>query len=148
MPVTTIRARDNNPLKFAPDTSAALAQLLQPPLRGFMSAPEAMQDAMTDLLGHTVGTLEGMRAAMQGMLDRFEPAQLEARLGAGGVLDKLMPGNRRAQLWALYLQHYGRISEGAREDFDDLFGKAFVKAYEEHVERIAAARRALRQQGG
>lgn len=139
--VTTIKARGNNPLKFAPDAAAALAQMVQPPMRGFMAAPEAMQDAMTDLLGHAAGTMEGTRAALQGMLRRFEPAQLEAQLAEGGMLDKLMPGNRRARLWELYLQHFGRISESAREDFDELFGKAFVKAYEEQADRVAAARR-------
>jgi FHA domain-containing protein len=141
VPVTAIQARGNNPLKFAPDAVAALTQMMQPPMRGFMAAPEAMQDAMTDLLGHAAGTMEGTRAALQGMLRRFEPAQLEAQLAEGGVLDKLMPGNRRARLWELYLQHFGRISESAREDFDELFGKAFVKAYEEQVDRVAAARR-------
>ena len=144
VPVTTIRAKGNNPLKFAPDATAALTQLLQPPMRGFLAAPEAMQDAMTDLLGHTAGTMEGTRAAMQGMLRRFEPAQLEAQLAEGGMLDKLVPGNRRARLWELYLQHHGRISEAAREDFAELFGRAFVKAYEEHADRVAAARRARR----
>ena len=139
--VTTIKVKGNNPLKFAPDASAALAQMVQPPMRGFMAAPEAMQDAMTDLLGHAAGTMEGTRAALQGMLKRFEPAQLESQLAEGGMLDKLMPGNRRARLWELYLQHFGRISEGAREDFDELFGKAFVKAYEEQADRVAAARR-------
>ena len=141
VPVTTIQARGNNPLKFAPDAAAALAQMVQPPMRGFMAAPEAVQDAMNDLLGHAAGTMEGTRAALQGMLRRFEPARLEAQLAEGGVLDKLMPGNRRARLWELYLQHFGRISESAREDFDELFGKAFVKAYEEQADRVAAARR-------
>ena len=75
------------------------------------------------------------------MLRRFEPARLEAELAEGGVLDKLMPGNRRARLWELYLQHFSRISESAREDFDDLFGRAFAKAYEEQADRVAAARR-------
>ena len=141
VPVTTIQTRGNNPLKFAPDAAAALAQMVQPPMRGFMAAPEAMQDAMTDLLGHAAGTMEGTRAALQGMLRRFEPARLEAELAEGGVLDKLMPGNRRARLWELYLQHFGRISESAREDFDDLFGRAFAKAYEEQADRVATARR-------
>jgi FHA domain-containing protein len=141
VPVTTIRAKGNNPLKFAPDAAAALAQMVQPPMRGFMAAPEAMQEAMNDLLGHAAGTMEGTRAALQGMLRRFEPERLEAQLAEGGVLDKLMPGNRRARLWELYLQHFGRISESAREDFDELFGKAFVKAYEQQADRVAAARR-------
>jgi len=144
VPVTTIQARENNPLKFAPHAKAALAQLLQPPVQGFMAGPEAMEDAMADLLGHAVGTMAGTRAAMRGMLERFEPARLEAQLGGGGVLDKLLPMNRQARLWELYLQHYERLSEAAREDFQELFGRAFVKAYEEQADRIAAARKSSR----
>lgn len=141
VPVTTIKVRGNNPLKFAPDAVAALTQMVQPPMRGFMAAPEAMQDAMDDLLGHAAGTMEGTRAALQGMLGRFEPARLEAQLAEGGLLDRLMPGHRRARLWELYLQHFGRIGESAREDFDELFGKAFTQAYEAQADRVAAARR-------
>jgi type VI secretion system FHA domain protein len=144
VPVTTIQAKNNNPLKFAPDGASALAMLLQPPMRGFMAAPEAVQDAMADLLGHTVGTMAGTRAAIEGMLRRFEPAQLEKQLSSGGVLDTLVPMNRRAKLWELYLQHYDRISEGAREDFQELFGRAFIKAYEEQADRVAAAQRGRR----
>jgi predicted component of type VI protein secretion system len=44
----------------------------------------------------------------------------------------------------LYLQHYERLSEAAREDFQELFGRAFVKAYEEQADRIAAARKSSR----
>lgn len=142
--VTTIKSKDNNPLKFAPDASAALAQLLQPPMRGFMAAPEAMQDAMTDLLGHVVGTMAGTRAAIHGMLARFEPARLEAQLTRGGMLDAMLPMSRRARLWELYLEHHGRISDSAREDFHELFGKAFVKAYEEQADLVAASRRSRR----
>jgi FHA domain-containing protein len=139
--VTVIKPKGNNPLKFAPDATAALMQILQPPMRGFMSGPEAMQDAMNDLIGHSLGTMEGTRAALHGVLERFQPAKLEAQLASGGMLDRLVPMNRRAHLWELYLKHYGRITESAREDFDELFGKAFAKAYEEHAQRVSAARR-------
>ena len=141
VPVTIIHTKNNNPLKFAPDAAAALAAVVQPPMRGFMAGPEAMQDLMADLLGHAVGTMAGTRAAIEGMLKRFEPDQLEKQLSKGRVLQTLVPMNRRAKLWELYLEHYGRISEAAREDFQGLFGKAFVKAYEEQADQVAAARR-------
>jgi FHA domain-containing protein len=144
VPGTMIQPRGNNPLKFAPDATAALVQMLQPPMRGFMPAGEAMQDAMNDLIGHSLGTMEGTRAALHGVLDRFEPARLEAQLAGGGMLDRLVPMNRRARLWELYLQHYERIIESAREDFDELFGKAFAKAYQEHAERVTSSRRSDR----
>ena len=134
--VTTIRGRNNNPLKFSPDAQLAMEQLVQPPLRGFMSAPAAMQDAMHDLVGHSIGTMAGMRAALAGVLQRFEPQQLEAKLAERSMLDNLLAMNRKAKLWDLYLQHFDAIRNEAQDDFDTLFGKAFVAAYEEQLDRL------------
>ncbi len=138
--VTTIQARNNNPLKFSPDAGVAIEQLLQPPMRGFMMGPVAVNDVMDDLLGHAIGTMAGMRAALTGVLDKFEPGKLENKLAGNSVLDSVLPMNRRAKLWELYLQHYKRIREDAHEDFHDLFGKAFVEAYEEQLDRLDQAR--------
>lgn len=137
--VTTIRSRNNNPLKFAPDAQLAAQQLLQPPLRGFMAGPAAMQDAMHDLVGHSIGTMAGMRAALAGVLGRFEPQALEAKLSARSMLDSLLPMNRKAKLWDLYLQHFESIRSDAHDDFHTLFGKAFVAAYEDELDRLPRA---------
>ena len=136
--VTQIQARSNNPLKFAPDGATGVEQLVQPAARGFLEGPAAMQDAMFDLVGHSIGSVQGMRAALEGMLDHFDPTELETKLGAGRLLDSLLPMNRKARLWELYLQHYRAIREEAQEDFHSLFGKAFVAAYEQQVERLKA----------
>jgi FHA domain-containing protein len=138
--VTTIQARNNNPLKFSPDAGVAIEQLLQPPMRGFMMGPVAVNDVMDDLLGHAIGTMAGMRAALTGVLDKFEPGKLENKLAGNSVLDSVLPMNRRAKLWELYLQHYKRIRDDAQEDFHDLFGKAFIEAYEEQLDRLDQAR--------
>ena len=138
--VTTIRARNNNPLKFSPSAEAALGQLLQPPLRGFMAGPVAMQDAMHDLVGHSIGTMAGMRAALAGVLSRFEPHQLENKLAGKSMLDSLMPGGRKAKLWDLYLQHFESIRNDAQDDFHNLFGAAFVAAYEEQLDQLPPPR--------
>ena len=138
--VTTIQAKNNNPLKFSVDPQAALAQLLQPPMRGFLPGPDAVRDAMDDLLGHNIGTMAGTRAALQGMLKRFEPARLEAGLASKGVIDAVLPMNRRAKLWELYVEHYKQVQDAAQDDFHELFGRAFVKAYEQQLDRLAAAR--------
>jgi FHA domain-containing protein len=134
--VTQIMARSNNPLKFAPDTRTGVEQLVQPATRGFLEGPAAMDDAMRDLVGHSIGTVAGMRAAIEGMLDRFDPAALEKTLGAGSMLDNLVPASRKARLWELYLQRFRGIKEEAQEDFHALFGKAFVAAYEQQVARL------------
>jgi FHA domain-containing protein len=134
--VTVIQQRNNNPLKFSPDAKAALEQLVQPPLRGFLDGPHSMDDAMHDLVGHSIGTVAGMRAAVEGVLRRFEPQALEEKLVGASVFDSLIPINRKAKLWDLYLQHQESIREEAQEDFHTLFGKAFLAAYEQQVARL------------
>lgn len=136
---TLIQARGNNPLKFSPDARAALEQLLRPS-RAYMTGPAAVDDAMNDLLAHAVGMLAGMRAAMAGVLDRFEPEVLQTRLGQSGPLDTLLPARRDARLWRAYASQHRRIREDAQDDFQRLFGKAFSQAYDEQAARISSRR--------
>lgn len=134
--VTVIQQRGNNPLKFSPDATTGIEQLLRPTMRGFLSGPDAMTDAMHDLVGHAIGTVAGMRAALDGMLGRFAPGELESKLVGKSLLDSVLPMNRKAKLWELYLQHFEAIREEAQEDFHSLFGKAFLAAYEQQLERL------------
>ena len=144
--VTLIGSRDNNPLKFVPDGRSALNQLLAPkPVRGFMEPQRAMRDAYDDLLAHQVGFVAGMRAAMHGLIGRFDPAALEDRLASRSVLDSMLPANRKARLWELFSTLYVEVSREAEDDFERLFGRAFVEAYEEQIARIEAA--AVKQSG-
>jgi FHA domain-containing protein len=134
--VTMIVGRENNPLKFSPDAGVALAHLLNPPPRGFMPPVAAMQDAYDDLRSHTFGFMAGMRAALAGVLARFDPHNLERRLTQKSMLDSLLPMNRRAKLWDLFSEMYHEISKEAEEDFHTLFGREFLRAYEEQVARL------------
>lgn len=133
---TMIVARENNPLKFSPTAEAALQHLLSPPTRGFMPAAPAMRDAFDDLRAHQFGFVAGMRAALAGVLDRFDPAELEGRLTQRSGLMSLLPGSRKARMWEIFTEHYAQISNEAEDDFHSLFGKAFLKAYEEHIEQL------------
>jgi len=142
--MTVIQARENNPLKFSPNARAALSYLLQPPAAGFMTAPEAVHDAMNDLRTHQVGVMAGLQAALEGVLERFDPRLMEIQLGPG-VLDGLAPARRRARLWQLYVDRFHAVRGDGGENLQRLFARAFVSAYEEQVDRLergqAAARR-------
>jgi FHA domain-containing protein len=139
--VTVIQARNNNPLKFSPDAQSALEQLLQPTMRGFLQGPAAVTEAMDDLVGHAIGTMAGTRSALEGVLARFAPQDLEAKLAARSVVDSVLPMSRKARLWELYLRHHEAIREEAQEDFHALFGKAFLSAYEQQLEQLRRERR-------
>ncbi|MEO7151826.1 MAG: type VI secretion system-associated FHA domain protein TagH [Burkholderiaceae bacterium] len=138
--VTMIVARENNPLKFSPSVDVALGHLLGPTARGFMPPALAMRDAYDDLRAHQFGFLAGMRAALEGVLLRFQPAALEAKLTQKSVLDSLLPSGRKARMWDLFNELYTQISSEAADDFHELFGKAFLKAYQAHIDELARDR--------
>lgn len=141
---TMIVSQGNNPLKFSPDIAFALAQLLTNRSKGFMRCEEAMRDAYDDLRAHQFGFMAGMRAALAGVLKRFEPAELEARVVQRRLLDNLLPASRKARLWDLFEEQYSEISREAADDFHALFGQEFLRAYEEQVELL----REKREEGG
>ena len=138
-----IVAQGNNPLKFLPTPEAAMMQMLGPKMPGFMRTADAMQDAFDDLRAHEIGVIAGMRAALSAVLKRFDPAVLEQRLGKGGLLDALVPNARESRLWNLFSERFHEILLEAEDDFQALFGQAFIKAYEEQV----ALDRARRKRG-
>ncbi|MDP5240082.1 type VI secretion system-associated FHA domain protein TagH [Uliginosibacterium sp. 31-16] len=136
--MTMIVSKNNNPLKFSPDVNFALHQLLQPQgSKGFMAPVEAMRDAYDDLRAHQIGFIAGMRAALAGILGRFRPAELENRLSDKSFLDSVLPANRKAKLWDLYEQRYSDILSEAEDDFHSLFGREFLRAYEEQIDRLS-----------
>jgi FHA domain-containing protein len=134
--LTMIAPKENNPLKFSPTVEAALAHLLTPQGRGFMDPLHAMQNAYNDLRSHQFGFLAGLRAALAGVLERFSPEELEHRLTQKKVIDALLPMNRKAKLWDLFTERYQDISREAEEDFHALFGREFLRAYDDQIAKL------------
>lgn len=134
--VTIISVQANNPLKFLPNADSALLQLLGKKMPGFMRADVAMRDAFDDLRAHEVGVIAGTRAALTEVLGKFDPAVLGDRLAKGSVIETLMPSARKAKLWDMYLERYLQIRREAEDDFQSIFGRAFVQAYERETARI------------
>jgi FHA domain-containing protein len=131
--VTMIASGRNNPLKFSPDARLALRYLFGPQMPGFMEADEAMRDAYADLRAHEFGFMAGLRAALSAVLKRFEPSQIESRLPDKGGINALVPMNRKGKLWDMFSELYRQIALEAEEDFHALFGREFLRAYEEHI---------------
>jgi FHA domain-containing protein len=134
--MTMIVARENNPLKFSPTVDAALQHLLGERTPGFMAAAPAMRDAFDDLRAHQLGVMAGMRAALEGVLARFDPQQLEGKLTKQSPISSLIPAARKARLWELFQGLFAQLQSEAQDDFDELFGRAFLRAYEEQLDRL------------
>ncbi|WP_339498035.1 type VI secretion system-associated FHA domain protein TagH [Pseudomonas canadensis] len=135
MQQTMIQPAENNPLKFAPNADEALLLLLRHGNQAFMAPDLAVRDSFNDLRAHQLAVMAGVEAAIKHLLTRFEPAQLEERMGKPGGLSSIFNGSRQAQYWQQFTELYSNISREAQEDFQDLFGREFSRAYEEHSAR-------------
>jgi type VI secretion system protein len=132
MQQTLIQPLENNPLKFAPNADEALLLLLRGGNQAFMAPDQAISDSFDDLKAHQLAVMAGVQAAIGQLLKRFEPAALEARLEHPGGLAGLLSGSRQARYWQQFTELYGQIASEAEDDFQDLFGREFSRAYEEH----------------
>ena len=132
---TMLRARDNNALKFSVTTEDALAALLQPDRPGYQPPVTAAQEAFDDVRGHELAVMAGVQAALMALLRRFEPGALEKRL-MPGMLDNLLPAARKARTWELFCVTYKDIAHDAEGDFQSVFGREFVRAYDAQVRKL------------
>jgi type VI secretion system FHA domain protein len=138
--MTTLRPTENNPFKFSVGPDEALERLLLRPNPGFLPPVQAAQEAFDDIQAHEMAILAGLRAALRALLARFEPTALEARLDPASGFDKLLPMARKSRIWEQFAEEYGRVAADAEEDFMQLFGEAFTRAYEDQIYRLSQTR--------
>jgi type VI secretion system FHA domain protein len=123
---TRIAARANNPLKFAPDAAEALMLLVKThSSRGFLEPVDALRDAHNDLQVHQLAMVAGMRAAVHELISRLGPEEGPAR-----GMARYIPALHEAQLWQRHLRRHAHLLEHLDDDFDAIFGREFLRAYE------------------
>jgi type VI secretion system FHA domain protein len=132
---TMVASKDNNPLKLMSDPQEALAFLLDTKDRtgGFLAPVQAVGDAFDDLRAHEVALFAGMRAALLGAIQRFDPKTLEVELekSAGGL-----GLNRKAKLWEQFAAFQQKLARDAEDDFNKVFGREFMGTYMAQVKRL------------
>ena len=132
---TMVASKDNNPLKLMSDPQEAMAFLFDTKDRagGFLDPVQAVGDAFDDLRAHEVALFAGMRAALLGTIQRFDPKLLEVELekNAGGL-----GLNRKAKLWEQFAAYQQKLARDAEDDFNKVFGREFMGTYMAQVKRL------------
>ncbi len=129
---TIIRARGNNPLKFAASDDDALAALLGTGRESGLSPAAAITESLRDLRLHEIATMAAMQSAVHSLMREMAPGKLEG--GASGLL----PAQRKARAFEAYEALHTRITQALADDFDSVFGRAFARAYEQTVREASA----------
>ena len=106
-----------------------------------MAPVDSMADAFDDLRAHEVGVIAGTRAAFTEVLRRFDPKELEQRLGKGGFLDGILPGHRDAQAVGALRRALPGGVQGCAGRLRFALRPRLHEAYEAEVRRARAERR-------
>ena len=123
---TTISARDNNPLKWAPPHRVAV-DLLQEDEAGFLKGAEAFRASFADLRRHGASMLAGSRSAVQHVLDELSTDAMEANL-------KRQPLHfvvKSDAAWKTFKERHAHISAD-KDSGESGVERAFRSGYEQH----------------
>jgi len=128
---TVIGSSEVNPLKFLATPSEGVEALVHERGPGYLPPDAAIAASYRDLADHQMRTWLAVQAALRRMIDRFDPASIEAELAEAGLLETLLAGGRGAKLWQLYEDRYRDIAKAAEDRFLGEVGADFRTAYEE-----------------
>jgi predicted component of type VI protein secretion system len=78
-----------------------------------------------------------MRGAILGALRRFDPQALEKIVEKAGGFSF---GGRKAKLWEAFVAHQQKLAQEAQEDFDKVFGRDFMAAYQSQLRKLKTGR--------
>jgi len=134
--MTTIRATENNPLKFSATVDEALDKMLIHPSASYLAAIPALREAFADLQAHQLAVMAGMQAALKAALGRFEPDALERDCEQRTRRSNFLPGMKKARQWDNFVHYYAEIATSVEEDFGSLFGEEFARVYDEQIARL------------
>ena len=141
MELTMIRPAENNPLKFAAGGGdEAMQNLLFRKGSSYLPPRRAMREGFQDIKDHQVAMMAGMQAAFRALLERFEPGRLEKRFDKAGGWS-LLDLQKKSDYWSKFVEEYAEVKEQAEEDFQNLFGSDFSRAYEGQMRSLSKARK-------
>ena len=133
-------ALDNNPLKRMSAAGQAMDFLFDSADRteGLLEPVQAIGDACEDLRAHQRAVIAGMRDTVLAALRHFDPHELERAYDQNSKGFSL--ANRKAKLWELFVAQHEKLTHAAQEDFNKVFGRDFVSAYQAELRRLKGGR--------
>ena len=130
MDMTLVKSTGNNPLKFSADSKQAMKHLFKPESGSFLTVSEAFAECYQDMQIHQLAVLAGVQSAMREMFASLSPQRVEEKLSK--EKSGLAVSSRASRCWQKYQALHGELV-AEDDDFNRIFGDAFVSAYDEKV---------------
>lgn len=130
VPMTMVGPTSNNPLKFSPTLEEAIKHLVRRNHPSFLEPVDAVRESFGDIMNHQLAMNAGIQASLKEALDQFDPERFPENKN-----DSVLHGKGR--IWKAYCEAYPAMKE---KSLEGIFGKAFIRAYEDQLERLRVQR--------
>jgi len=137
--VTTIQSIENNPLKFSANIDDAMENMFIKENNAYKAPVDAVREGFQGIAEHQVAVIAGMQAAFRGMIERFDPDNLESRFEKYKSSSLLSLG-QKSRRWNAYKEYHQGLIDNLDDSFQHLFGYDFVQAYEDQMQSLISAR--------
>jgi type VI secretion system FHA domain protein len=138
---TGIQPNQNNPLKLSTSVEDAIRKLLDGNSTRNLGAVEALREAFTDLKNHQTAIDTGMNAALNDLLGRVDPAELQERFDRGLKRNAPQATINKAKYWELYAEFYPLLNQRDTRGWPAVFTEEFTRAYAAKVDELENTRK-------
>jgi type VI secretion system protein len=130
---TTIQPGENNPLKFSASVEEAVLKLLDPHGSRYLGPIDAIRESFADVRTHQTALVGAMQAAVDELMTRIEPGELQERFDRGLKRGPLLGATNKMKYWDLYMEFYQALNHRGEQGLPTLFSEEFARTYAEKV---------------
>ncbi len=130
---TTIQPGENNPLKFSASVDEAVLKLLDPHSSRYLGPIDAIRESFADIRTHQTALVDATRAAIDEVMNRIEPGELQERFDRGLKRGPLLGATNKMKYWDLYTEFYQVLNQRSEQGSPTLFAEEFARTYAERV---------------
>lgn len=129
---TGIQPVDNNPLKFSASVDEALVKLFDGHSNSrYLGPVEAIRDSFADLRSHQQALSAAIQAAIDEVMNRIEPGELQERFDRGLKRGALLGAANKMKYWDLYTEFYHVLNQRNEQNLPTLFAEELARTYAE-----------------
>jgi len=128
---TTIQPADNNPLKFSASVDEALMKLLDPHGNRYLGPVDAIRSSFADLRTHQAALTAAIQAAIDELMNRIEPGELQERFDRGLKRGAILGAANKMKYWDLYVEFYQALNQRNEQGLPVLFAEELARTYAE-----------------
>lgn len=123
---TVLKSGNNNPMKFIPETSAALSALFATKKPEYLDAGSSFSEAVDDIKQHEQAVFLAMQSALFRLLNELSPDAIESS-GKTSFL------SGKGAYWTRYVKAWNERNEPYENGILDVFLHYFGEAYDEKM---------------